>query len=79
MTTFKYSVDGATTKHNELAKYDYNLNFGTLQQFFCVSLFLFILNVSIQESLIFIQIVMMVTIIYSISILRLNYYNLRTK
>ena len=28
---FKYSVDGATTKHNELAKYDYNLNFATLQ------------------------------------------------
>ena len=30
----KYSVDGATTKHNELAKYDYNLNFGIVQQFF---------------------------------------------
>ena len=28
---FMYSVDGATTKHNELAKYDYNLNFATLQ------------------------------------------------
>ena len=31
---FMYSVDGATTKHNELAKYDYNLNFGIVQQFF---------------------------------------------